>query len=162
MVDEAALLRAGGLPDLNLAALLFRLEHSRNLEQLPDLLQTLRQALKGPAFAELDRSFTAYIQYLVLSRAQPLVPPPSANTLEELAMLISEKPGMWARQWERQGRREGRQEGAIDLLSTQLVARFGALPDWVLNRLAQANTAELKGWTLRILDAKRLEDVFKD
>lgn len=169
LVDEAALLSAGGLPDLNLAALLFRLEHSRSIEQLPELLQTLRQALRGPAFAELDRSFTAYVQYLVLARAQPLEPPPAATNLQELAMLISEKPGMWAKQWERQGRKEGlqeglqkgHQEGAADTLSTQLAARFGTLPDWVSIRLLQANTDELKCWTLRVLDAERLEDVFK-
>lgn len=160
LVDEAALLCAGGLPDQNLAALLFRLEHSRSIEQLPELLHTLRQVLKAPVFAELDRSFTAYIQYLVLSRAQPLEPPPAATNLEELAMLISEKPGMWARQWERQGRKEGRQEGAADVLTTQLTARFGTLPDWVRTRLAQADAAEIKSWTLRILDAKCLEDVF--
>lgn len=163
LVDEAELLRAGGLPDLNLAALLFRLEHSHSIEQVPELLQTLRRVLKGPAFAELDRSFTAYIQYLVLSRAQPLEPPPTATNLQELAMLISEKPGMWARQWERQGRKEGRkegrQEGAADTLTTLMTARFGTLPDWARTRLEHADTAELKRWALRILDAERIEDV---
>ena len=29
-------------------------------------------------------------------------------------MLISEKPGMWARQWEREGRQKGLQEGRLE------------------------------------------------
>src|SRR5690554_5428571 len=50
--------RAGRLPDRNLAALLFRLEHSDRIEKLQEILQTLQQVLRGPGFEELNRSFT--------------------------------------------------------------------------------------------------------
>ena len=176
LIDEAALLRAAQLPEQNLAAVLFRLEHSTAIEQIPELLQTLRQALKGPGFEELDRSFTAYLQHLILSRAQPQEPTPTVTNLQELAMLISEKPGMWARQWEREGRqkglqegrleghREGRQEGKVEIataiLEKQLQRKFGSIPDWAALRIAQADADALQQWALNVLDAERIEDVF--
>jgi len=172
LIDEAALLRAGGLPEQNLAALLFRLEHSNAIEQIPELLHTLIQTMKGSGFEELNRSFTAYIQYLVLARAQPHEPVPLATNLQELAMLISEKPGLWARQWEhegrlkgrKEGRKEGREEGlhegAATLLNTLLQRKFGPLPDWASARIAQADTDALQQWVLNVLDAAQIEDVF--
>lgn len=157
-------LRAGKLPERNLAALLFRLEHSRAIEQIPELLHTLIQTLKEPGFEELDRSFTAYIQHLVLSRAQPQESAPTVRNLQELAMLISEKPGMWARQWEREGRRKGHQEGKLEsattILEKQLQRKFGFIPDWAAHRIAQANADALQQWALNVLDAEQIEDVF--
>ncbi|MEB2401618.1 MAG: DUF4351 domain-containing protein, partial [Alcaligenaceae bacterium] len=44
-------------------------------------------------------------------RAQPQEAVPQVTSLQELVMLISEKPGMWARQWKREGILEGRKEG---------------------------------------------------
>nr|WP_246814999.1 DUF4351 domain-containing protein [Parapusillimonas granuli] len=111
MIDEGALLRAGGLPDANLAGLLFRLEHSTAIEQIPEILHTLMDAVQGAGFEELNRSLAAYIQHLVLSRAQSQEAVPQVTSLQELVMLISEKPGMWARQWKREGILEGRKEG---------------------------------------------------
>ncbi len=174
LIDEGALLRAGGLPDRNLAALLFRLEHSGSIEELQEMLHTLEQALRGPGFEELNRSFAAYVRHIVLSRARPLEAMPTATNLQELAMLISEKPGMWARQWEkegiqkglRQGRQEGRQEGALIgqaiLLERLLTRKFGALPDAVAARIRQGTSAQLEAWSLNILDAATLDEVFGD
>jgi len=178
LINEAELLQAGGLPERNLAALLFRLEHSHSIEQLPELLHTLMQALKGPDFEELDRSFTAYVKYLVLSRAQPQEPAPAVTNLQEIAMLISEKPGMWARQWKREGRREGREKGRMEgreegraegrqeeaamVLKAQLQRKFGTIPDWAAARIAQADTDTLRQWALNLLDAQRIEDVFEN
>jgi len=91
-------------------------------------------------------------------------------------MLISEKPGMWARQWEREGRqkglqegrleghREGRQEGKVEIataiLEKQLQRKFGSIPDWAALRIAQADADALQQWALNVLDAERIEDVF--
>ena len=46
------------------------------------------------------------------------------------------------------------------LLHSLLVRRFGELPGWVDARLTDANASTLESWSLRVLDAKRLEDVF--
>lgn len=59
-----------------------------------------------------------------------------------------------------QGKQLGLQEGSERMLSSLLVRRFGELPGWVKARLADADADTLENWSLRVLDAKRLEDVF--
>jgi hypothetical protein len=54
------------------------------------------------------------------------------------------------------------QQGEAALLQKQLARRFGALPAWVPERLAQASPAQLERWGLEVLDAANLDDVFAD
>jgi hypothetical protein len=44
---------------------------------------------------------------------------------------------------------------------TQLQHRFGSVPAWVEDQLAQATPAQLEQWGLRVLQSKTLLDVFK-
>ncbi len=53
-----------------------------------------------------------------------------------------------------------KKEGEASLLKRQLRRRFEDLPGWIDQRLEQASPRELETWAERILDAKRLEDVF--
>jgi len=172
LVDQGALLQAGGLPERNLAAVLFRLEHSQRIEEIPQLLHTLMQVIRGPGHEELERSFSAYIRQLMLMRAKPSEPVPTTFNLQELSMLISEKPGLWARQWEEEGRKkgreEGRQEGRVEglhdgqaaLLQRQLTRKFGPLPAEVVQRIESADLKQIETWSLNFVDAHTLDDVF--
>ncbi|MEY3759768.1 MAG: hypothetical protein RIR39_1259, partial [Pseudomonadota bacterium] len=47
------------------------------------------------------------------------------------------------------------------LLQRQLVRRFGALPNEVVNQIATATTRQLENWGDRVLDAATLDDVFQ-
>ena len=60
-----------------------------------------------------------------------------------------------------EGRQEGRQEGEAALLQRQLARRFGPLPEWARERLNQASGSDLERWSVQILEAAQLEDVFK-
>ncbi len=51
-------------------------------------------------------------------------------------------------------------QAEASLLKRLLRRRFEDLPDWLDERLEQASRKELETWADRILDAKRLEDVF--
>ncbi len=145
-----------------------------------------QQVLRGPGFEELNRSFTAYIRYIILARAQPQEALPAVTNLQEIAMLINEKPGLWARQWEKegmqkgllQGRQEGRREGRLEgrqegrregtllgqaaLLERLLSRKFGPLPEEITQRIRQGSSAELETWSLNFVDAETLDDVFDD
>jgi hypothetical protein len=57
-----------------------------------------------------------------------------------------------------EGRLEGRLEGEAAMLLL-LERRFGALPARVRDRVSAADIAVLEAWSLRILDAERLDDV---
>ena len=163
LVHERDLLKGLGQSDQNLAALLFRLGHGRDVEEWRGLLHTLIQVVRThPGYEELSRSLTAWLRLVVQRSVNPAEALPPVKTLEELDMMIAEKPGIWARQWKREGRVEGRVEGQADLLLHQIQRRFGPAPDDVTQRIRTAQTSQLKAWSLNILDAGTLEDVFRD
>jgi hypothetical protein len=59
-----------------------------------------------------------------------------------------------------QGIQQGLLQGEASVLRRQLARRFASLPAWVDERLEHAKQKELERWADRILDARRLEDVF--
>ncbi|MER1969127.1 DUF4351 domain-containing protein [Castellaniella sp. GW247-6E4] len=62
----------------------------------------------------------------------------------------------------RRGRAEGRVEGQAELLLRQLGRRFGAIPDTATGRVRAATAEQLETWSLNILDATTLDEVFGD
>ncbi|MFM8468012.1 MAG: DUF4351 domain-containing protein, partial [Oxalobacteraceae bacterium] len=84
------------------------------------------------------------------------------NTLEEESKMVyitsieqlAKEEGM------QQGMQQGRLEGKVQSLERQLRRRFGELPAWVRDRLAQAQEQQLDGWTEAILTAISLDSVF--
>ncbi|CAM4317085.1 DUF4351 domain-containing protein [Bordetella tumbae] len=59
-----------------------------------------------------------------------------------------------------QGFEQGQRQGTAKSLTTLVMAKFGALPDWAQVRINEADEASLQKWMLRLLDAERIEDVF--
>jgi hypothetical protein len=58
------------------------------------------------------------------------------------------------------GREQGREQGRREMLLKMLRGRFGALPDTVVARVAMAGIAELDAWSMSLLTAPGLDDVF--
>ncbi|MGB3274654.1 MAG: DUF4351 domain-containing protein [Castellaniella sp.] len=163
LVHEQDLLKSIGRPGHNLATLLFRLGRSRDVEQWRGLLHTLIQAMRTePGYEELNRSLTAWLYIVAQRNANPAEDLPRVKTLQELDMMIAEKPGIWARQWLREGRKEGRAEGQAELLLEQIRHRFGSVSDDVVQRIQSARVPQLKAWALNFVDATTLDDVFRD
>lgn len=61
-----------------------------------------------------------------------------------------------------QGLEQGRVKGQADLLLRQVQRRFGAVDADVVQRIHSASMDELETWSLNILDAATLDDVFRD
>ena len=59
-----------------------------------------------------------------------------------------------------QGIERGIHQGEAAVLKRQLKRRCGDRRQWIEERLGQASREELESWAERVLDAKRLEDVF--
>lgn len=59
------------------------------------------------------------------------------------------------------GRTEGQAQGRLQQLRKLLEHRFGPLPDWTAERLGAATPSLLDDWAVRLLDADRVEDVFR-
>ncbi len=66
------------------------------------------------------------------------------------------------REWIKRGRVEGRTEGQADLLLRQIQRRFDAVDEATTQRIRSAQTLDLETWSLNILDAATLDDVFRD
>ncbi|MBF0181605.1 MAG: Rpn family recombination-promoting nuclease/putative transposase [Magnetococcales bacterium] len=61
-----------------------------------------------------------------------------------------------------EGRQEGEQIGAAKILMRQLQRRFGAVPTWAGEKIANTTSQSLEEWSLRVLDAQSLAEVFAD
>ena len=59
------------------------------------------------------------------------------------------------------GLRKGVEQGEISILRHLLEKRFKNLPDWVNDKLNQADSVQLKGYLDKALDGDSLEDVFE-
>jgi hypothetical protein len=62
---------------------------------------------------------------------------------------------------ERRGIAKGEIKGQADLLLRQIQKRFGAVDAAVEQRIRTAGADDLEAWSLNILDATTLEDVFR-
>ena len=60
------------------------------------------------------------------------------------------------------GMEKGMLKGEQKTLRRQLERRFQTLPDWAIERIAQASEAELEQWLDNILDATSIDVVFTE
>lgn len=63
---------------------------------------------------------------------------------------------------EQKGHLEGKQAGGASLLEGLLTRKFGPLPATFQKRLQTATTVQLETWSLNILDAESLDEIFTD
>ncbi|MBU0499070.1 MAG: Rpn family recombination-promoting nuclease/putative transposase [Gammaproteobacteria bacterium] len=148
-------------PDNSIASLV-QIERSASPQAIAQAVAQLTEKLQSPEYRSLRRAFTVWIKRLILRRFAPTDELPELQDLSEVNSMIAERVESWTQQWLRQGRQEGRQEGESRVLQRQLARRFGLLPPWCRERLEKASEAELEHWADNILDAKTLEEVFKD
>ncbi|MFT0533916.1 DUF4351 domain-containing protein [Castellaniella hirudinis] len=66
------------------------------------------------------------------------------------------------RVYTQQGLKMGIEQGQANLLLRLVERRFGAQADDIHEKIRSANSAQLEAWSLNILDAQVLDDVFKD
>ncbi len=111
------LLDQGALPDAalpatrNLVAALFRLEHSRQPEDVRQVVETLVEWLAAPAQASLRRAFTVWLKRVLLPARLPGVAVPEVSDLQEVKTMLAERVIEWTRDWKQQGLEEGLQQG---------------------------------------------------
>jgi hypothetical protein len=59
-----------------------------------------------------------------------------------------------------QGKQIGTHQGAERVLRSLLERRFGSLPSWASAKLEAASAETIEHWSLQLLDAHSLDDVF--
>ena len=166
VIDEGALLESRALPEDNLTALLFRLEHNRGPEDVQALIQRVYNYTQ--ADPSLRRAFTSWARHVLLPRALPDVDLSQADNLLEIKTMLTDHSRSWTHQWKMEGLAEGRAKGLAEgqakgraeLLHKLLSRKFGPLPANIEQRLNKATSETLETWSLKLLDANCLEDVF--
>lgn len=59
-----------------------------------------------------------------------------------------------------QGKQQGMQQGGYKILAAMLVQRFGSLPEWAGKKIKEADVDSLEDWSIRLLSADNLDEVF--
>jgi len=147
------------------AYLVLMLEHSPDIAQTQGLLHTLQKMLSAPQADELRRAFGAWVRHILMPRAAPKdAKLPDTTEFSEVVDMLTTGYKNWSRRWWLEGREEGleegREQGACALLLRQLDRKFGPLDALVKARVEQASLAEREAWSLNLLDARSLDEVF--
>ena len=84
-----------------------------------------------------------------------------ARELWRAALMTA--PGIqWRGEFAVKHREEGRAEKAREILTQLCELRFGSLPGWAKDRISHGTSEELTEWTLRIIQAQTVDDVFDE
>ncbi|KOR30013.1 transposase [Achromatium sp. WMS3] len=152
----------------NLATALFGLENSRTPEDLIKVLNYLIEWLQDPEQSHIRRSFITWLHRIGPRENLATTEITEIHDLQEMHAMLSERlnkiwPNHWMQQGIEQGEKRGELHGRRHLLHNMLQHRFGSqLPPWVDKRLQQASIAQLESWSLAILNAQTLQDVFDE
>jgi len=153
-IDCRPLLASPAIAD-NILAILCRIEGEEVIRQI------LHRIAQEEGNARQD-----YLEHLsILSGLRSLEVQESINReSERMSITVDMGQTIWGKELFNQGTLKGKQEGILEgeslLLQRLLTKRFGPLPDGTLERLNQATSEQLEQWSLRVLEASSLEDVF--
>ena len=156
------------LPELeklqNLTALLFRLEKSREREDVQRSIVELAEHLGDPDDASLRRAFAVWLEKVLLLDRGDDEEVPETLGLQEFRAMLENRVREWNRELREEGRREGevegRRRGEAAMLLRLLERRFGPLDPSTRSRVERAGSERLLEWGERFATATRLADVF--
>ncbi|MBF0583323.1 MAG: Rpn family recombination-promoting nuclease/putative transposase [Magnetococcales bacterium] len=125
------------------------------LEDAPELLLSVLLYLLT-TFSNLDEEHVRQV-------VRRINPQEEAEMMSQFAqeILAKGKPE-WAAMVRQEGEQIGEKKGKADTLTRQLQRRFGNLPPWASQKIADAELSTLEEWSLRVLDAPTLESVLAD
>jgi hypothetical protein len=162
-VDEGAYAPEDLASRGSLTALLFRMEHCRDPGEIVPLLEELSAWFSGhPGLSSLRSMFARLAGRLMTEGGIDLAMP---EDLLEMTTMLATRMEEWKQQWRAEGEAagmlKGRAVGEATLLLRLLERRFGPLSPEVRARIEAAESAALEEWSLRVLDARTIEEVFR-
>ena len=160
----------------------FDFERSRTPADIAQVLGALGQLLQGEAMQPLRRTISVWVRML-LRRKAPRANIDEIDTINDLlegSAMLEQTIERWFDEATMKGLKQGLQQGLqqgleqgvqrgvqqgvhqgyAKALALQLRLRFGAVPQWVDTRLAQASEEQLMDWMARILSASSLSELF--
>jgi len=154
------LLDMGAVPDDelasrdSLAALLFRLEHPHEPEELAHLVdEVVGWFRRYSGYDDLKRLFTQLVRQAI-EGYEPSVSVP--GDMMEMRSMLANLGETWKKRWKAEGVAEGEASALIRLAEK----RFGPLPADLRTRIVAADGALIEVWLDRLMEAPSLDVLF--
>ncbi len=158
LLDESRIPEMELESERNLAAALFRLEKSRDLEALK--LEVGRLTNIPGLDESLRRSVRSWLTQVLVPAKFPGVSGAEPGNLKEIQTMLAERVMEWTQEWKEEGRQQGLLEGRQDFLLSQIEERFGPVPQAMRRRVEGVqDSEELKEIGRRLLGASSLDDL---
>ncbi len=158
-LDGERLLRSERVDDNvddNIVALLTRLSNTR---------QAAHQVLRRIAGLEAGERRSALDRLLILAGLRKALGKVLEEEVTKVPILNDIRDHeLFGREYKKgreEGRQEGRQEGELVILRRLLEKRFGSVPAAATERLSKLSAKELEELSVRVLDARSLEDLLQ-
>src|ERR1022692_4110719 len=159
-LDGERLLESQEVGD-NVIAILARLrDHKEAVHRIVERIAGLPTAERETALAQL--MILAGLRHLsrtVEQEARKMPIDVDIREHEVLGPMFKEAEQKGRQEGRREGRQEGLQEGELTVLRRLIEKRFGALPGWAGEKLAALSASELEDLSMRVLDAKSVEEL---
>lgn len=131
---------------------LFQLSQATSFEDLGASAKEISNLL-GPEDEELRQAFVTMINEEICPRlAKDGEEPRRFNELEEFPTMLEQTMDSIIHRLE--------MKGEANIFQELFTARFGEVPGWVRQRIADAKKGQLATWAKRLLTSERPEDVF--
>ena len=147
----------------NLVAALFQLENSRTEFEIQTIIGHLIVWLKEPEQTGLRRTFTVWLNRVLLPAKSPNAHYTNLNDLNEVHTMLAERVKEWVEEWKQRGHQEGHQEGrqeeAARLFMLLLTSKFGSISQLIQDKVNSASPELIEKWTKQIFDATTPEDL---
>ena len=95
----------------NMVAALFRLEHSREPEDILAVLRAVIQVLQTGTDSDLDTAFLAWLKSLLVRAQFPEQQLDEIDRLYEVESMLAERMRVWTEGWKQQGFEQGIEQG---------------------------------------------------
>ncbi|MEO5328577.1 MAG: DUF4351 domain-containing protein, partial [Magnetococcus sp. THC-1_WYH] len=118
----------------------------------------MKSALNHPEMEEITPEYVIRIGKEWFESMVDATPEEELFSLPKFELRLAQE----RRNSKREGEKDGKKEEAAKILTRLLQRRFGAVPEWATQKIAAAEPPSLEAWSLRLLDAQSLDDVFSD
>jgi hypothetical protein len=151
----------------SLSGFVMRLENVRTTQALKAALADLSESV--PAHLDsVRRALAVWISHVVAPHRGIRLEPEDIEDLDEVNLMLATRIKQWEKDIHQaglekgieQGIEQGRKSGEVAMLMKMLALKFGPLPPWAQERIAQADAESIDGWALNLLTAQTLEAVF--
>ena len=152
----------------SLSGLIFRLENARTPQEFKAALDDMVEAMP-PHLDSVKRAVAVWITYVLAPHKGIKLKPRDTENLDEVKNMLTTRIEQWENDIlekgiERgivKGIEKGIEKGELALFLKMLELKFGTLPTWAQDKIAQASTETIEDWAAKLLKVDRLEDVFK-